>query len=132
MGKSNKLSIRLHEAVARSSEILSMLRMKGYTQAEEDAWIDNDELVCYKEFPTGVEVPSVATLLVHYFGKAGELAVEVVASSYEKGTTNGVCKDMFCTFLEKEYEKVSRLSAEGCIDRAERAMKMYISALNEF
>lgn len=132
MGKSSKLSIRLHEAVARSSEILSMLRMRGYTPAEEDDWIDKDRLVCYKEFPTGVEVPSVATLLVRYYGDVGELAVEVVASSYEKGTTQGMSKDMFCTFLEREYEKVSRLSAEDCIDRAERAMKMYISALNEF
>lgn len=127
----SKMTIRLHES-ARGAEILTMLKYKGYTLAEEDLWLDKDELVCYKEFSTGMTAPDTVTVLVKYYGKEGELSVEVVASSYDRGTANGgMTKDLYYTFLQGEFQKVSRLQAEDYVDNAERAAKMYISALKD-
>lgn len=122
----NKLKMRLHED-ATWMDVTDVLVDNGYTPAEDVT--DTHVLCAYKEFPTGVETPKTATVLINYYDE-GQLSVEVVADTYERACKGGMSKDPFYTFIQNDAIRVaSKETMERAVYFGERAVEFYIKAL---
>lgn len=98
----------------------------GYWPAEES---DSDNLICYTDLETGLDAPTAVSVIARYSIKFDDLLVEVAAGSYDHSTNDGSIKDIFYTFIGTEIEHPSFEQVKKACKTAERAAKMYISAL---
>jgi hypothetical protein len=116
------MKIKVHEATS-VMDVYDLLQDRGYTPAEDVDAVS--KTVAYKEIPTGLDVPSVVTIVVTCYDD-GEFDTEVVAASYDEGCSNGNGKDLYTTFI---YANGDVSGAEKAINNAERAAETYIHAL---
>ena len=119
-----KFKIKVKES-ASVMDVYDLLQDRGYTPAEDvDA---ANKTVAYKEIPTGLDIPSVVTIVVTCYDD-GEFDTEVVAASYDEGCSNGSGRDLYTTFI---YAGGEFSGAEKALDGAERAANSYIQALKD-
>lgn len=128
-----RMKIRLHESV-RYGEMVTLLRGKGYVIDDRPEYADEDKVVAYKEFSTGLSVnsPQKVTVFAKFYTDGSELAMEVLGGPYKDAVqADGFPKDLYSTFIIGESVCANKLLAEEHVEAAERAAKLYIKALDE-
>ena len=66
-----------------------------------DSHADEDKVVAYKEFSTGLSVnsPQKVTVLAKFYTDGSELAMEVLGGPYKDAVRDGFPKDLYSTFI---------------------------------
>lgn len=121
------LKIKMHEA-PRNDEILGLLSEKGFT-VDQEASDREDRLVAYKQYKVHGYCVGDVTLVVKYDAYVNRsLFMNVLSNSYANIRLKR-SDSIFETSIVDNRDMVNLEEARRCIGNAERAVNMYISAL---